>query len=262
MAIGISPSPVHFYNVATPVYEGPLDLLLQLIERAELDITMLALAQVTDQYLEHLKTLPELSADEVSAFLVIAAKLIQIKSEMLLPHPPLREPGEEDPGEALARQLLQYKRFKEIAKFLANQQSLGLHTYIRLAPMPRVEPRLDLSGLSLTDLVSAASLVFASANYNVLQDSLKSVVVPPRVTIRQKISLISNIFREHRRISFRAMITDKASRLDIVVTFLAMLELVKLHLVKVRQETLFGDIELEPTEAWQADGEIELEFGE
>jgi segregation and condensation protein A len=132
MVINISASPVHSYNVATPVYEGPLDLLLQLIERAELDITLLALAQVTDQYLDHLKTLPELSADEVSAFLVIAAKLIQIKSEILLPHPPTREPGEEDPGEALARQLLQYKRFMEIAKFLSNQQTLGLHTFIRL----------------------------------------------------------------------------------------------------------------------------------
>lgn len=262
MVISISPSPVHAYNVATPVYEGPLDLLLQLIERAELDITLLALAQVTDQYLDHLKSLPELFADEVSAFLVIAAKLIQIKSESLLPHPPTREPGEEDPGEALARQLFQYKRFKEIAKFLSNQQTLGLHTFIRLAPMPKVEPRLDLTGLTLADLVEAANQIFEYTNLDRFQDSLKSVVVPPRVTIRQKIGLISNKLRDHQRISFKAMITDGASRLDIVVTFLAVLELVKLHFIKVHQEALFSDIELEPTEFWQTDGEIELEFGE
>jgi len=100
------------YKVITPVYEGPLDLLLQLIQGAELDITKLALAQVTDQYLAHLKSIENRLADEVSAFLVIAAKLLQIKSEALLPRPPVREQGFEDPGEALARQLLAYKRYK------------------------------------------------------------------------------------------------------------------------------------------------------
>ena len=114
-------TPVTNYTVVTPIYEGPLDLLLLLIERAELDITSLALAQVTDQYLEHLRNISDLSPDEVSAFLVIAARLLQIKSEALLPRPPQREPGEEDPGEALARQLILYKRFKELANLLAQR---------------------------------------------------------------------------------------------------------------------------------------------
>src|SRR5512139_1228723 len=91
------------YTIATPVYEGPLDLLLHLIERAELDITKLSLAKVTDQYLEHLRSMQERRAEEVSAFLVIAARLLQIKSEVLLPRPPTREPGEEDPSEALVQ---------------------------------------------------------------------------------------------------------------------------------------------------------------
>ncbi|HZD57883.1 MAG TPA: segregation/condensation protein A, partial [Anaerolineales bacterium] len=86
------------YKVATPVFQGPLDLLLQLIESARLDITKLALAQVTDQFLEHLRNLEDHRAEEVSFFLVIAAKLVQIKSEVLLPRPPVREEGEEDPG--------------------------------------------------------------------------------------------------------------------------------------------------------------------
>ena len=84
------------YNVQTPVYEGPLDLLLNLIEHTELDITTVSLAMVTDQYLVHINSMEELNADEISAFLVIAAKLIQIKSEALLPRPPTREAGEED----------------------------------------------------------------------------------------------------------------------------------------------------------------------
>src|ERR1043165_7599843 len=89
------------YKVQTPVYEGPLDLLLDLIERAELDITSVSLATVTDQYLTSLKELEQLNADEISAFLVIAAKLLQIKSEALLPRPPTRGSGEEDIGRAL-----------------------------------------------------------------------------------------------------------------------------------------------------------------
>ena len=101
------------YKISTEVYSGPLDLLLQLIEKAELDITRLALAQVTDQYLEYMHNLEEQDAAEVSAFLVIAAKLVQIKSSALLPRSPVPslEP-EEDPGEMLARQLIIYKRFK------------------------------------------------------------------------------------------------------------------------------------------------------
>ncbi|HAE58870.1 MAG TPA: hypothetical protein DCG54_05015, partial [Anaerolineae bacterium] len=106
------------YTVQIPVYEGPLDLLLQLIERAELDITSVALAMVTDQYLKYIRAMQEARAEEISAFLVIAAKLIQIKSEALLPRPPVREVGEEDPAENLARQLRIYKQFKKIANWM------------------------------------------------------------------------------------------------------------------------------------------------
>ena len=93
------------YTVQTPVFEGPLDLLLNLIERAELDVTAVSLALVTDQYLAYINGMEELNADEISAFLVIAAKLLQIKSEALLPRPPAREAGEEDAGLALVDQL-------------------------------------------------------------------------------------------------------------------------------------------------------------
>ena len=110
------------YKVQTPVYEGPLDLLLNLIENAELDITAVSLALVTDQYLVYLKSLEELRPDEISAFLVIAAKLVLIKSEALLPRPPVRQPGEEDVGAGLVEQLKQYKRYKAIGVWFMDRQ--------------------------------------------------------------------------------------------------------------------------------------------
>ncbi len=247
------------YNVATPVYEGPLDLLLQLIERAELDITRLSLALVTDQYLEHIRLLENLRAEEVSAFLVIASRLIQIKSEALLPRPPVREEGEEDPGEALARQLLAYKRFKEVAQGLGERESQGLRTYLRLAAPPKMEGVLDLTGVSLEDLVSAARRILVNPDS---RPALRTVVTPSPVTIRQKIGVIIRSLRQFGRSSFRAILGSSLTRLDIVVTFLAMLELIKQRKVDARQEALFGEIEIEPSGNWEEDMEFELEFGE
>ena len=259
MELGIATHQTRAYTVATPVYEGPLDLLLQLIERAELDITRLALAQVTDQYLEHLHSLQESAAEEVSAFLVIAAKLLQIKSEVLLPRPPLREEGEEDPGEALARQLLAYKRYKEIALQLGQREANNLRSYLRLAAPPKVEGVLDMSGISLVDLLEAARTVFTHADN---RRELNTVVAAPRITIREKISVIARFLRQNGHATFRSFLSRRPTNLDIVVTFLAMLELIKRRLVQVHQGSLFGEIELESTETWDENETFELEFGE
>src|SRR6185436_13008369 len=148
------------YTVHTSVYEGPLDLLLDLIEHAELDITSVSLATVTDQYLASIKNIEQINADEISAFLVIAAKLLQIKSEALLPRPPTRPAGEEDIGRSLVDQLKLYKRYKEIGVWLNVQQQANLRTYLRVAPPPKVEPKLDMSNLTLEKLVSAAREAF------------------------------------------------------------------------------------------------------
>lgn len=247
------------YNVATPIFEGPLDLLLQLIERAELDITRLALAQVTDQFLAYLHTLPETHPEEVSSFLVIAARLLQIKSESLLPRQPQRAEGEEDPGEALARQLRIYKRFKEIALQLGERESSGRHTYLRLAPPPHPEGLLDLSGITTADLLSVAQEILARAD---LRRPLNTLVAAPRVTIREKIHLIAERLRQFGQSSFRNLLGSKPSSLDVVVTFLALLELVKRHMVQVSQEAMFSDILLQPGEVWDEDETFELEFGE
>ena len=259
MNLGIASHQTGAYRVSTEVYEGPLDLLLQLIEHAELDITKLALAQVTDQFLEHLHLLQERAADEVSAFLVIAAKLLQIKSEVLLPRPPSREPGEEDPGEALALQLLAYKRYRAIATHLAAREAAALRTYLRIASPPRLEGTLDLSGITAADLAAMAVAIFHRPDG---RSSLNSVVPGPKVTIREKIGLIGQALRLKTRITFHKLLGEQRSRLDIVVTFLAMLELVKRHLVTADQVNLFGEIELESVNAWNDSDEFDLEFGE
>ncbi len=259
MSLGIASHQAGSYQVSTQVYEGPLDLLLQLIERAELDITKLALAQVTDQYLEHLRHMEERSPEEVSAFLVIAARLLQIKSEVLLPRPPAREPGEEDPGEALALQLLAYKRYRQIADLLAEQENRGLRTYLRLAAPPKVEGSLDLSGLTLADLVASARSVFIKED---VRPSLNTVVAAPRITIRDKIKLITRYLRLQGRIAFSAVLGGKRTRLEIVVTFLAMLELIKRHFIHASQGSLFSDIEIEAAPSLAEDAEFDLEFGE
>jgi len=245
------------YTVHTPVYDGPLDLLLNLIERAELDITAVSLAMVTDQYLVYINSLEQINADEISAFLVIASKLLQIKSEALLPRPPVREPGEEDLGRSLVDQLRLYKRYKEIGGWLYAQQEANLRTYLRIAPPPKVEPKLDMSNLTLGQLVAAAEEAFRKEKD---KKPLADVIAPPRVTIREKIDLISKLLKDVQRSTFRNLLDQGASRLEIVVTFLALLELVKRYRVAAHQEGLFSEIEFERMEEWGDDEEIELEF--
>lgn len=245
------------YTFHTPVYEGPLDLLLNLIEHAELDITAVSLAMVTEQYLAYINSLEDINADEISAFLVIAAKLLQIKSEALLPRPPARDPGEEDVGQALVDQLKLYKRFKEIGGWLYERQDEKLRTYLRIAPPPKVEAKLDLSNVTLEKLVSAANAAFAR---EAAKKPLGVVIAAPRITIREKIDLIAKTMREVERSTFRTLLTSGASRLEIVVTFLAMLELIKRYRIQAHQEGLFNDIELSRMDEWKEDEEIEIEF--
>jgi segregation and condensation protein A len=249
------------YRINTALYEGPLDLLLELIERAELDITKLALAQVTDQYLEYMKNMQNRNAAEVSAFLVIAARLLQIKSAALLPRPPAlaQTAGEEDPGEALAQLLIQYRRFKQIGNWLEERHIHGLHTYLRLdVPTPKIEGKLDLNGLTLLDLVHVAREIFI--NKSNLR-SLNTVVNLPRITIREKIRYVMEILQRAGKSSFRTMLKNK-SRVEIVVTFLALLELVKRHILEAQQSALFEDIQFETIADWDDKEEGELDFQE
>jgi segregation and condensation protein A len=246
------------YTVQLPVYAGPLDLLLQLIERDELDITRVSLAQVTDQFLAYLKVLESMNLGDIADFLVIAARLILIKSEALLPRPVERQPGEEDPGDELARQLIAYKRYKEIAATLHRREEAGLRTYLRLAPPPKLEATLDLSGVTTLDLLAAVQHALALAPD---KPELGTVVAPPKVTIRDQIRLIARSLRTGGgTAAFQAMLVQARSRMEIVVTFLAVLELIKRRKIEAKQEQPFGEIQLVVLADWSEEELAELEF--
>ncbi|MEA2008578.1 MAG: segregation/condensation protein A [Chloroflexota bacterium] len=260
MKLKFSTNQVSSYEIQTPVYEGPLDLLLQLIENAELDITSLSLAKVTEQYLKHMRKLEHYAADEVSAFMVIAAKLVQIKSEALLPRPPRRDAEEEDVGDELARQLLAYKRYKEIADLLAERTSEGLQNYSRLAPPPLTKEKADFGDFTLNDLVKVAQRALGQAQE---LPSLNTVVTRPKITIREKLLEITTTLKAKKKITFSQILGPKYTRIEVIVSFLATLELIKRRYIKVQQNALFDDIELELTRDWNASMEREfanLEF--
>ncbi len=226
------------YQVKLTTFEGPLDLLLQLIEQRQLDITTVSLAAVTDQYLEHLSLLTEIDAASLAHFLVIAAKLLLIKSQALLPRPPLPEAkeAEEDVGEALARQLLEYKRFKEIAGLLRERDEDGLHSYLRLAST-HINGHFRLEGVSLVELAQAMVRVLST-----LPGEVEAPPLPTRVySIADKIAAIEE-WLCRGPVSFERLLSQASSKGEAIVTFLALLELIKQGQVLVEQAEMFGDI--------------------
>lgn len=236
MGIEIKP-----YQVKLPIFQGPLDLLLHLIEREELDITRVSLAQVTDQYLEYLSLLEEINAEILADFLVIAAKLLLIKSEMLLPRPPgvPGEEEEEDVGDELTRQLIEYKKFKEAALELRQREEMGLRAYVRVAPLPKLDRPLELGDVSLADLVEA---VQRALDVRPPLPSVSGVVTPFTITVAEKMAFIEEILERQRQVSFNRLLAQAASCLEIIVTLMAVLELIKLKGIEVQQECLFGEI--------------------
>lgn len=240
------------YQIRLPVFEGPLDLLLRLIEREELDITTVALAQVTDQYLSHLAQLEQRQVKELASFLVVAAKLLLIKSLALLPRPPASSPDAEDVGEELVHQLQIYKRFKEIATLLHEREKQGLHSYVRLEPLPRLEPQLDLGDVTLHDLLATVQEALDAIS----APPVGEVVAPVTVTITEQIARIEEQLTQRHQVRFREVLSEVTTRVEVIVTLLALLELIKQDRAQVRQERLFGEIIIErqvPVETQPAD---------
>ena len=247
------------YTINTTVYEGPLDLLLQLIERAELDITKVALVEVTAPFLDYVRKLQADQAEEVSSFLVVAARLMQIKSEALLPRPVEREPGEEDPSTELINQLIAYKKFKEIANILKERDAQGMRTYLRLAPAPKIETKLIEDQFSIQDLINAAQEAMRILEE---KESVDTIVRAPKVTIKEKIQFIRKTINEEGSASFRQLLGEKYTRVEVVVTFLALLELVRRYRITAVQDDIFSDIRIEPAEYWDDAEDIVIDFVE
>jgi len=250
-----SPAGIPPYRVQLPpIFEGPLDLLLYLVERQQLDITAISLAQVAEQYLAYLHLLLEwertqgrtLDPVPLAAFAAMAARLLWIKSRALLPRPepiPGSEEAEEDPAEALARQLREYKMFKEAAAKLA-ERGEALHSYVRLAPPPDLPPRLETLEVTLADLVGAVARALAEKE----EPPTPLPLEPLRITVAEKMDLIQRLLAEGGSVRFRDLLARAASRVEIIVSFLAVLELLKRKAVLVQQERLFGEIMILPAD--------------
>lgn len=233
------------YQIELPVFTGPLDLLLHLIEREELDVTAISLVRVTEQYLEQVGELQESKIDHLVDFLVVGARLVLIKSRALLPKPPAvpgDEEEEEDPAEALLRQLRQYKRFKDAAGWLQERHEQGLRTYLRVAPPPKVEAKPDLGGVTLAGLLAALKEALARAE---AREESVDVVEPQRLTIEGQLGHVRSTLKARRRAEFRDLLSSRPSTVEIAVTLLALLELIKRREVVARQAYPFGPIEVE-----------------
>lgn len=235
------------YNIDLPAFAGPLDLLLYLIDHEELDITTISLVKVTQQYLVQIEKLKNDRMEQLIDFLVIGARLALIKSRALLPQEPSL-PGdgeeEEDPAEALIRQLQQYRRFKSAAEFLRRQEEQGLRTYLRVAPVPKPRGQLDMSGISVESLLNAIREALVRAED--LEESV-SLVRPRQITIDGQIKKLRYRIRQSSRVRFNDLLSPHSSRKEIAVTLLAVLELIKRREITALQESLFGPIDIQKT---------------
>lgn len=232
------------YRLELPVFNGPLDLLLHLIEREELDITSLSLLQVTGQYLHQIRQLDEDQMEGLIDFISIGARLLLIKSRALLPRPivlPGADEEEEDPAEALLRQLRAYKRFKNAGKWLDQRQRQGLRTYLRVAPPPQLEGHLDLTGIDSETLWEAMKIVLARTE--TMEESLE-VIKPRQITIEDQISKLRHYLARGRSFQFADLIANPRDRTEIAITLLALLELIKRREAQAHQTRLFGPIDI------------------
>lgn len=246
--------PASPYSIELPVFAGPLDLLLHLIDRQELDITAVSLSKVTAQYLEQVQLLKEDRIEELIDFLVVGARLALIKSRALLPQEPVLadDDEEEDPAQALVRQLLRYRQFKEAAKYLGQRENDGLRTYLRVAPPPKLESKLDLSGVSVAALTQA---VLAALERSTTLEESVSVARPRTLTIQGQIERLRYRVRGGTGVPFSSLMSPEATRAEIAVTLLAVLELIKRREIQALQESMFGPIVIHAAPPGAADSD-------
>ncbi len=239
-------APTEAFQLALPIFEGPLDLLLHLIEREELDVTNIALLAVTDQYMQYLHSGDHINLGAMADFIQIGAKLLLLKSRALLPRPRPDDPEaeeEEDPSEDLARQLIEYKLFKEAADNLRAIEMAGLHSYPRVAPPPEMAAPIGLDGVTL-DLLRG---LVETALTRVPEEAPPAVIRPHKITIREKVALIQERLTADGRVSFRALIEECATKMEIIISFMAVLELIKSRVLEALQDAAFADIVLVPS---------------
>lgn len=237
------------YNISLEIFEGPFELLFHLIEKNELDIYDIPIVSITDQYLDYLTKAEELDLELTSEFLVMAATLLSIKAKMLLPKPPknTETDSEEytDPRDELVERLIEYKKFKAAANFLQEKASIMNSVYWRNIDEVQLIKEFGQSNpvenLSLLDIFQAFQQVLKRA------EEEKKVFILPRdeITIGQQTKFImSTLGKDNQGISFNNFFGNDVSRIEIIVTFLALLELFKQGKIIIRQKNIFEEIKI------------------
>jgi segregation and condensation protein A len=239
------------YNVSLPSFEGPLDLLLHLCQKHELDILDIPIAFVTKKYLEYLDLISLANLDIAAEYLVMAATLAHIKSKLLLPQVPSgqedeQDAEEEDPREALIRRLLEYQKYKKAAEDLAAKGIKGADFFARGAPMEEaVHIGLPpLAESSLFSLMDAFQRVLSRSKVKLTHD-----IIADRLSINDRIHELVELLREKKRILFDELFEGAVTRFDLVITFLALLEMTKLRMTRLFQAGPLEELYVEVGEA-------------
>lgn len=225
------------YKIKLDIFEGPLDLLLYLIKKEELDIYDIPIAHITEEYLKYIQLMQELDIDLASEFLVMAATLIHIKSKMLLPV--INESSElenlEDPRQELVKQLLEHKKFKSAAEMLWSRVQVEQNVFVRAS----IETDSENPEVAATvfDLVSAFQKILARR-----KEQIAVEIANDKLTLAQKIVEIKNLLKNHLQINVTNLMEAALSKAEIIIIFLAILELVKESVIGLMQTEIFGEI--------------------
>ncbi len=226
------------YNIKLEKFEGPLDLLLELIENEKMDITEVSLSKVTDEFLKQLDNIENIEPSVLADFLYIAAQLILIKSRNLLPDLEVTE-EEEISASELKKRLMEYKRFKDMSVRIGEMYKNNYRSYEQKFFVERksvFHPGRHLNLKSLQFVLN--NLVKKMVEF----EELEKETIKETVSVKEKISYIRNLITKRVKIGFNEILTGSKSKTEAVVSFLALLELVKQKILNVEQEKLFGDI--------------------
>ncbi len=228
------------YNIKIEQFEGPLDLLLQLTEQEKLDITRVSLAQIADQYLQYISQAENITLQNLADFLSVASRLILIKSKALLP---LLEfsPEEEEEIKDLEHQLAQYKKFKDAAKEIAALLQVPFHCFSRESFVGQGVVFYPPEKITSDDLLKAFAKVLGEIP---VVEKLEQEMIKEVLTLEEKILHLQEKLREKVQTSFAELIANATDKVEVVVSFLAMLEMVKQKLIHVEQGELFSEIRL------------------
>jgi segregation and condensation protein A len=230
-------------NFQLEIFEGPLDLLLHLIKKNEVSITDIPIATITEQYLATLELMQTLNLDTAGEFLVMAATLIHIKSRTLLPESDTETDEEEEggePREELMKRLLEYQRFKEAAGELGQRDVLTRDVFVRATASTEKPAPTAFRELSVFELLTALRRVLE----RLPKDEFHEVTLE-KITVREKMTLVLERLRVDGQVMFESLFTDAGTRMAVIVTFLAMLELVKIRAIRIFQDRLDGPIIIE-----------------